>query len=105
MLWSSRADEPRNDNLRTLGCAALGVAAFRDLLDDLAGKCLKVTRIARGDDALVDDDLRILPLSTGIDAIGFDRMIRGRLTALDDAGFDQQPWGVAHRRHDFLLIE
>src|SRR6266702_2069314 len=51
---------------RTPSCAALGMPAFPNLFDDLGAEGLKVTRISRGDHALVDDDFRIFPFCAGI---------------------------------------
>src|SRR3954452_6132870 len=85
--------------------AALGVAAFLHLFDDLGAEGLEVTRIARGDDALVDDDLRILPLRAGIGDVGLDRFVGRHPAALRDAGLDQQPGRVADRGYDLLRVE
>lgn len=41
--------------------AALLVPPFFDLFDDLGAEGFKITGIARSDDALVDDDLSVLP--------------------------------------------
>ena len=61
--------------------------------------------MARCDDALVNHDRGIFPFGAGIDHVGLDRLIRGDLAALDDAGFNQQPRRVADCRDDLLLVE
>jgi hypothetical protein len=42
------------------------VTTFPDLFDDLGAEGFEITRIARSNDALVDDDFGILPLRTGV---------------------------------------
>src|SRR5689334_20234289 len=87
------------------GGAALGVPAFRDLLDDLGRERLEIAGISRGDHPLVDDDLRVLPFGAGVDHVGLDRVVGGRLAALDDASLYQEPGCVADRGDDLLLVE
>src|SRR3954462_15902101 len=85
--------------------AALGVAAFLYLFEDLGAEGPEITRVARGDDALVDDDLGILPLRPGIGDVGLDRFVGGHPAALRDAGLDQQPGRMAARGNDLLGVE
>src|ERR1700676_5301023 len=49
--------------LRPLRGAALGMFAFLDLFDDLGAERIKVAGIARCDDAVIDNDLGIFPLT------------------------------------------
>jgi hypothetical protein len=58
------------------GCGGL------DLLDDLGAKGFQVTGIAGRDHALIDNDLRVLPLRAGIRHVGHDRF-EGRPMASD----------------------
>jgi hypothetical protein len=76
-----------------------------NFLDDLGAEGLEVTRIARGDDALVDHDCGISPLGCSIHQIGLDRFKRGHLGARGNAGLDQRPGCVAHSRHHFLSFK
>ena len=55
--------------------AALLMRTFGDFLDDLGGEHLEITGIARGDDALVDNDGGIFPLASGIEDVGLDRFV------------------------------
>ena len=52
-----------------LGRATLGVSAFLDLLDDLCAEGIEVARIARGDDAVIDHHLGILPFRAAVDDV------------------------------------
>ena len=87
------------------GCAALLVPPFFDLFDDLGAEGFKITGIARSDDALVDDDLSVLPFGARIRHVSLDRLVGRHLPALGDVGLDQQPRRMADGCHYFLGVE
>jgi hypothetical protein len=96
-----RTAMPGNDTVPTPGrlrSFAL-VPAFLHFLNNLADKRLKVARVARGDDTVVGHDFGIFPLAAGIDHVSFDRFVRRHLAAFREAGLDQEPRRVAHRRN------
>ena len=70
----------------SLCCLAL-VTAFFDLFDDLCNESFQVVGVARGDDALVANDLLVLPNPAGILHVGFDRAVRRHFTAANRIGF------------------
>jgi hypothetical protein len=51
-----------------------------DRFDDAEG--IKVAWIARGDDAIVDNDFRIFPFRAGVRDIRLDRLVGGQLRPL-----------------------
>ena len=87
------------------GRAAPGVTPFSDFLDDLLAEDFQIAWIARGDHALVDDHLRILPLGAGIDHIGPDRLVRRHPAALRDVRFDQKPGCMANGGNNLVGVE
>ena len=84
---------------------APSVQAFGDFLDDLCRKGRQISGIPGCDHALVNYNRRILPLGSGIDHVGLDRVIGGGVAPLDDAGLNQEPGRVANCRDHFVLIE
>jgi hypothetical protein len=81
------------------------VSALFDLLDDLGAEGLKIAWIPRCDNALVDDDFRILPMCAGVDEVNFDRLEGGHPTAFRDTGLDEQPRRVTNGRDDLVRVE
>src|SRR5690606_28381919 len=85
-------------------CSASFVTAFVDFFGNLVAKSVEIAGVAGGNEALVGDDGTVFPEPAGIDDIGLDRGVGRDLAALDDAGFDQQPWRVADCGDDLLVI-
>src|SRR5579871_569861 len=83
-----------------LSRAALGVTAFPDFFDDLRAEGFEISGIAGGNDALVDNDLRIFPSGTGIHDVGLDGFEGGHATTFGNAGLDEQPRGMAYGGND-----
>jgi hypothetical protein len=53
--------------------------AFDDLFDDLFAEGIELARVTRGEDTLVGNDLRFLPIRAGVHGIRFDRLVEGHL--------------------------
>src|SRR3954452_21334250 len=75
-----------------------GVAALAELLDHLLREGRDVVRLARGDEALVGDDLLVHPFRARVAQVGLQRGPGGHPAALHPAGIDQRPGTVADRR-------
>ena len=78
--------------------------ALADFFDDLGAERFQVARVSGRNDSFVDDDFGVFPFRAGIGDVGLDRFIRRHLSALGDAGFNQQPGRMADGGDDFVLI-
>jgi hypothetical protein len=81
------------------------VPALGELLDQLRAERGQVVRLARGDEALVDVDLRVDPVRARVDQVGPDRGPGREGPAAHDVGLDQRPRPVADDRHRLGLLE
>src|SRR5690625_631917 len=83
--------------------AALTAGSSAESLDDRAVEGVQVVGAAGGDQGealgVVDYHLLVGPVAAGVDQVGADRGHGGQLLAVDQAGLDQRPGGVADRGH------
>ena len=71
----------------------------------LAQKAGRSSGLARGDQALVDDDLLVDPVAAGVADVGPQRRPRRDRAAAQHVGLDQRPRGVADRGDRLALLE